>query len=259
MAEWTICPHCQLKHSVRSDGLCPRCHQAVQADAAFGAAEPPPFLPAMAVALPPIQPARSGSSPVKWVIVATVAILVIFGLREMGSIPGRQMLFKLMFDLEGEPVTRVDGKALEYSLTLPPANKWFLRNEEAAHKDNADADRWLVCPDKNAHVVTIVEEVALGPDQVLDMSKLESFVIDNMRKNVQKYTVHRTSYLSRPINGRLIHGTAAIDGTDVELYHAIFINGTRVYQVLAFSEKKYFPEMRGELDQVIQTMRLPSS
>lgn len=258
MAEWIICPYCQLKHSVRNDGLCPRCHQAVQADVSLDAAEPPPlpFQPAMPGPLPPIQPARS-SSPVKWVIVATVAILVVFGLRELGSISGRQVLFKLMFDLEGEPVRRVDGKALPYSLTLASANKWFLRNEAAAHKDNADADRWLVCPDKNAHVVTIVEEVALGPDQYLDMGKMESFVIDNMRKNVQKYTVHRTTYLSRPINGRLIHGTASIDGTDVELYHAIFIDDKRVYQVLAFSEKKYFPEMKGELDQVIQTMRLP--
>ena len=28
MAEWTICPSCQLKHSVRNDGLCPRCQSA---------------------------------------------------------------------------------------------------------------------------------------------------------------------------------------------------------------------------------------
>ena len=140
MAEWTICPHCQLKHSLRNDGLCPRCHQPVEAGAPFDAAEPPPFQPAMPGPLPPIQPAKS-SSPVKWVIIATVAIVVLFGLRELGSMSGRQILFKLMFDLEGEPVTRVDGKALGYSLTLAPTNKWFLRNDAAARKDNADADR----------------------------------------------------------------------------------------------------------------------
>ena len=89
------------------------------------------------------------------------------------------------------------------------------------------------------------------------MDKLVSLVIENMRKNVAKYTVHRTNYISKPIGGRLIHGTAEIEGIDVELYHAVFIDGKRVYQVLAFSEKKNFAEMRGELDQVIQTMRLP--
>jgi hypothetical protein len=29
MAEWIICPSCQLKHSARPDGSCPRCHQPV--------------------------------------------------------------------------------------------------------------------------------------------------------------------------------------------------------------------------------------
>ena len=50
--------------------------------------------------------------------------------------------------------------------------------------------------------------------------------------------------MSKPIGGRLIHGTAEIEGYDVELYHAVFIDGKRVYQVLAFSEKKFFAEMQ---------------
>jgi hypothetical protein len=197
------------------------------------------------------------ASPVKWVVIAVVAIVALIGLRELGSLSGRHLLFKFMYGLEGEPVSLVDGKTLPYRMTLTSANKWYLRSDASAHGDNADADRWLVCPEKNAHVLTIVEEVSLEPDQYLDMDKLESLVIENMRKNVSKYTVHGTDRISRPIGGRRIHGTAEIKGFDVELYHAVFIDGHRVYQVLAFTEKKYFAEMSGELDQVIQTMRLP--
>jgi hypothetical protein len=249
MADWTICPSCQLKHTLRNDGLCPRCHQPVEAGAGTatatdtaGVLAAPPY-PAASPHYPP--PAAKKASPVKWVLIATVAIVALIGLQSIGSLSGRHLLYKFMYGLDGEPVT------------LASANKWYLRSDDSAHRDNADADRWLVCPEKNAHVVTIVEEVALEPDQYVDMDKLVNLVIENMRKNVKKYTVHQTDYVSRPIGGRRIHGTAEIEGLDVELYHAVFIDRRRVYQVLAFTEKKNFAEMKGELDRVIQTMRLP--
>jgi hypothetical protein len=31
MPEWIVCPGCQLRHSRRADGTCPRCHQSVDA------------------------------------------------------------------------------------------------------------------------------------------------------------------------------------------------------------------------------------
>src|SRR4051812_3345350 len=38
MAEFAQCPQCGLKHSRRDDGLCPRCQNAVESDAATGPA-----------------------------------------------------------------------------------------------------------------------------------------------------------------------------------------------------------------------------
>lgn len=258
MADWTICPSCQLKHSMRNDGLCPRCHQPVDAGAPAGGAlaMAAPPLPQQHPSSPPYTPPAK-ASPVKWVVIAVVAIVVVLGLQGLGSISGRQMLFKVMYDLQGEPVTRIDGRRLPYRMTFASANKWYLRSEASARGDNAEADRWLVCPEKNAHVITIVEEVHLEEGQYLDMGRAVDLVIENMRKNVAKYTVHRTAYISKPIGGRQVHGTAEVKGVEVELYHAVLIDGNRIYQVLAFSEKKYFPEMKGELEQVIQTMRLP--
>ena len=41
MGEWTTCPFCQLKHSRRADGVCPRCKQSFAA----GSAGPPAVEP----------------------------------------------------------------------------------------------------------------------------------------------------------------------------------------------------------------------
>lgn len=56
MADWIRCPHCQLNHSVRADGLCPRCHQAVT-----GAQDSPPA-PPPAPEAEPITPGASASA-----------------------------------------------------------------------------------------------------------------------------------------------------------------------------------------------------
>jgi hypothetical protein len=45
MGEWMSCPGCQLRHSRRPDGLCPRCKQSVD-----GAAEPAAMTPATGMA-----------------------------------------------------------------------------------------------------------------------------------------------------------------------------------------------------------------
>jgi len=57
MNEWTRCPHCGLRHSVRRDGLCPRCRYA--GDAAVAAAD----LAAAAASSFGGKPGDSGSRP----------------------------------------------------------------------------------------------------------------------------------------------------------------------------------------------------
>src|SRR6187549_396605 len=43
MAEWVVCPTCNLKHAVRADRLCPRCREAI--DRSSGFASPPAVAP----------------------------------------------------------------------------------------------------------------------------------------------------------------------------------------------------------------------
>jgi hypothetical protein len=58
MGDWMSCPGCQLRHTRRPDGLCPRCKQPVDgaapaemAAAAVGTAEPAPLAPVSSSAL----------------------------------------------------------------------------------------------------------------------------------------------------------------------------------------------------------------
>jgi hypothetical protein len=55
MAEWTSCPECGLKHSVRDDRHCPRCNASIDAT---GEPQPPPPQPE----LPP-PPVAGGAEP----------------------------------------------------------------------------------------------------------------------------------------------------------------------------------------------------
>jgi hypothetical protein len=61
MAEWMTCPGCQLRHSRRADGVCPRCKQPVDA-AAAPTYSPPEVTPlASPVAAYPAAPSPSAA------------------------------------------------------------------------------------------------------------------------------------------------------------------------------------------------------
>jgi hypothetical protein len=57
MADWMACPGCQLRHTRRPDGLCPRCKQPVDAAAAPTTEAAP--IPMTAPSSPPARPERA--------------------------------------------------------------------------------------------------------------------------------------------------------------------------------------------------------
>src|SRR6185436_5716900 len=70
MADWVVCPTCNLKHAVRADRLCPRCREAI--DRSSGFASPPPIRStpesaegpgAAAIPLAPPNPPPAGTPP----------------------------------------------------------------------------------------------------------------------------------------------------------------------------------------------------
>jgi hypothetical protein len=61
MADWMACPGCQLRHTRRPDGLCPRCKQPVDAAGAETAAPPPVPVAGPPAALPSLARATAAS------------------------------------------------------------------------------------------------------------------------------------------------------------------------------------------------------
>jgi hypothetical protein len=59
MAEWTTCPGCQLKHTRRPDGVCPRCKRPLDDEAT--PAEQPPLRATDAFVPAPARPVALGS------------------------------------------------------------------------------------------------------------------------------------------------------------------------------------------------------
>lgn len=372
MSDWIVCPHCQLKHSRRPTGLCPKCQQSVDAAAApTGGAMPDVYdgslpqradsyaggapsvawsaavplgariaggffilnglalglekilFPAVEV-LPGLKGAGTGimvsmmidiviggllvtgnEKVLTWakvrvvlgaillggVLIATgnafqAAIQIAFstgllflllgeagrvriglgaavvglclaleGLGILWAASGSNPLGRLFMagQLEKEPAGDVRGTKIPYHLTCPN-ERWYLRKAEAAHRDNAVVDRWLVRPDKDAHVIVIAETV---PGRA-DMGRFADVVIANARKAATKLEVVDQSPLSSPLQeARLIHCRGAIQGIEVEHYYGLFIQDQYIFQVVGWTHKKNFPEMGDELRQMIASLRYP--
>lgn len=271
MAEWSTCPHCQLKHSLRGDGLCPRCQQPVGAEASAAGFPseippglpgpppvPPPVAPYPAAPLPPMRHPKSGISAGR-IAIGVIVVLVVIGLKIAASVGGREVVIRSMFDLGDDPIASVEGRELGYQLTLPASESWYLREAADAAKDNPDADRWVVCPGQNAHIVTVVEEIELGPGEYIDLDSMVKHAIDTTRANAQSLEVVEQTPLTQPAQGKLLHTKSVVEGIDIESYHALFVNGPRAYQVLAFTERKNFAGMRGGFEQAIRSLRLPGA
>jgi hypothetical protein len=193
------------------------------------------------------------------IAIGVIVVLVVIGLKIAASVGGREVVIRSMFDLSDDPVASIDGRELGYHLTLPNSDSWYIREAADAAKDNPDADRWLVCPGENAHIVTVVEEVDLGPGEYIDLDSMVKHALDTTRANSQNLEVVEQTELTHPAQGKLLHTKSVVEGVDIESYHALFVNGSQAYQVLAFTERKNFAEMSGGFQQVIRSLRLPGA
>ncbi len=365
MAEWTSCPHCQLKHTRRPDGCCPRCRQAVDADSAAPPIESfSPVSAPMAAepdASPPAEPGRltaaarlagavlivnagfillekllvpSGGGfeiglptilidlligtslavgQAKWlplakfrVIAGAVVfaglhlyngqpamalfqvffsaglILLLFAPATIGvgrmlaysSVIGLYFFFEVIglariaignnplaaiqaamgIGLEREPVTVLQGDAFPYRLT-PTGGKWYLRTKEAMRKDNPDADRWIVRPDRDVHILVIAEKFA--PNMRVDMDRFVEVVVENARANTKNFQQIGVWPIPSPLESvRLVETRSTVAGFDVHGYHGLFFERRVAYQVYAFAPEKNFARIADELKTTVLSFQV---
>jgi hypothetical protein len=156
-------------------------------------------------------------------------------------------------DAEPLPDGKLMGISANYSLT-PPGPLWVLRKDEAAKKDNALADRWMVRPDKDAHVFVVAEH---APGAVVDLEKyadaVAASIVDRMKGTLQSREPLRTD----PTNARLLRIHADTESMKLDYYYGLFARGDRAFQVVAFARSEVFESVKEELLKAIETFEMP--
>jgi hypothetical protein len=176
------------------------------------------------------------------------------GLYGVGS--GRYPLARAMMagELQPGPVTEVAGAQVQYRLSVP-GSSWYLRTDAAAHKDNKLADRWLVRPDRDAHVIVIAETLPDGT--VASMERFRETVVGNMKKAGTSFTVVDEGALTTGLEaGHLVHARSEVNGQPVEWLIGLYIQHPYIFQVLAFGNGRGFPDVEPELRSIVSSLEL---
>jgi hypothetical protein len=359
MADWIQCPHCQLRHRSRDNGLCPRCQQRVAETSEASPWTPPAESGAPGRYSPPdeglglavriagvvlvlnaaanlafsaFSAARSNQSAGQ--IVASSAIDLILGVLLIGGnakvLPwakvrailggvgftayyylfvgdavlaslqgffsaglvglllgragvvrtvvaagacgvclaaagigllgmstGVNPLARAMLSGEADAVPQdltVRGAKFRYRIRVPN-DTWCLRKAAAAAKDNPLADRWLVHPEQDAHVIVIGEQVAEG--LVIDMKAFTGAVMKNAQRVASRFEIIEESPLANPnLAGRMVHTTATIDGLKLRYYYGLYSRGNLAFQVIAFAPETGFGAVQNDLKAIVHSFAL---
>jgi hypothetical protein len=158
----------------------------------------------------------------------------------------------LQRDIERPVVREVKGSKNDWSLQLPDSG-WRSRRAERIKKDNAEADRWLILPQRDTHLMIHSEEL---PKNIrVDADLVTAFVIDGMKENVPDFETIELSPFG-PYGGRLVHAKAKFKGYHVEYYVGVFADRERIYQVMGFAESRNFALMKDELKEAIGSFQI---
>lgn len=158
-------------------------------------------------------------------------------------------------DCEPNPIKVVEGLAQKYVLTAP-SDGWYVRTDQAAKKDNPLADRWIVRPDKAAHILVIGE---LAPGAVIDIEKYADAISTNIKTGLSGEIISREPVKSQEQNGRIVRANAVVDGTRFEYVYGVFSDGPRAFQIVAFAPSAGFSKVEPDLKKAIETFKMPAN
>ena len=148
-------------------------------------------------------------------------------------------------------VGRVVGVAAPYAITAP-GERWYLRTAEAAHVDNPSADRWLIRPDRDAHVFVSIEETEV-PVQL-------DAVAETLQRMIEE---HNSAVVLSPVQpaargGVGFHVTAPAENMTLEFEYRVHVAGNRTFQVVGFARTEFYPGVADELRQLVESFEPPA-
>jgi hypothetical protein len=148
--------------------------------------------------------------------------------------------------VEPGPAGRVLGVDGSYAITAP-GELWHLRTAEAAHADNPATDRWLIRPDRDAHVFVTFEDTA----EPVPIAALATTLQDLMRSHNSAVEFGPTQEGPRGSLG--FHATAPAAQMTIEFEYRLHVVDRRAFQVVAFARKEHYPGVADELRQVLDS------
>jgi hypothetical protein len=195
-------------------------------------------------------------------IAAACLAFSLYGLVELAGLlslttgvnPIAATTMQLSGELEPESAGTIHGVAFDYALTAP-AKSWHLYKAEVMHKNNPLADRWLVRPDVDAHLLVIAER--LEPGMTLELKNLSKVIVDNARKAITDIVVLEDAPMPTR-DGWLLRFTGASEGKGIEFYVGLYAKGRNVVQVQGFAPNKSFAAAKPELERAVASLELPA-
>lgn len=173
----------------------------------------------------------------------------ILGINPLGPI-----IQSAMGDIESAPAVVV-GDTSHYRVKKP-SHHWYLRTSKAAKKTNELSDRWLTQPERDAHVMIIVEKT---PGLQLSADVLTHEMVKNAKNAASELTeVSREPMRSHPKHGRIVHLRATVDGQKLEYLSGAVSAYERSYQLIAFASERSFPKVEAELRSILESFTLPT-
>lgn len=163
-------------------------------------------------------------------------------------------LASLPEDVEPTPVSVVRGVKLPYSFKAPGSH-WHARKQAFVAKDNAVIERWLVWPQRQAHLMIITEEVDAG---VIALDRFVDAVINNLKDGDASFTVaSRTAYRNDPKRGMVIHAQGKVEGSALGRKVLVWTDGRRGVQLIASYDARDAALVEPEITQIFDSFELP--
>jgi hypothetical protein len=172
------------------------------------------------------------------------------------SLGGGNPLAELAAGAQGyeNPVDRIEGIAVPWKLELP-GRHWRPRRDEVVKKENAEVDRMVAWPARDAAIVIVAETVEEGQDVPLD--GLTNVVVENARKHLKRFDeVSREPFPSSLAGANVVHVKAELNGQAIEGLYGVFVDGNVAIQVTGLVPEKSFAELEPELRQILGSLSL---
>jgi len=200
---------------------------------------------------------RSGVGRMAVASTACGLCLALAGLGFVTQSTGVNPLARALLGDQVEPVPAdlaVSGVKFGYRIQVPH-NRWCVRKTALAQKENPLADRWLLLPEQDAHVIVIGEQV--DPGLVIDMKAYTTAVLGNAQRVATSFKLIEDSPLSNAaLPGRLVHTTATVNRLQIEYYYGLYTRDNLGFQVVAFAAAENFASVQDELRSIVSSFAL---